>query len=68
MQVICKAVRPSTGTKIDLVVPDEVAQESSEANDPTIMVQYVGEEFNWNFIPMQFIFSTDLPDISVENE
>ena len=65
MQVICKAVRPKTGTKIDVVIPDGVAEESSEAQDSTIMTQYIGEEFNWDFIPMQFVFTTDLPDISV---
>ena len=68
MQVVCKALRPTTGTKIDVVIPEDVAQESSTAEDPTIMSEYVGELLNWQFIPMQFIFTTDLPDISVENE
>jgi len=68
MQVVCKVIRPSTGTKMEVVIPEDIAQESSEANDPTIMVQYIGEEFNWDFLPLQFIFTTDLPDISVENE
>ena len=65
MEVICKAVRPTTGSKIEVVIPEDIVKESSEANDPTIMVQYLGEEFNWDFIPMQFIYSTDLPDFSV---
>ena len=65
MQVICKVIRPSTGTKMEIVIPEDIAQESSEAQDATIMTQYIGEEFNWSFIPMQFIFSTDLPDKSI---
>ena len=68
MQVTCKALRPTTGSKIDVEIPEDVVKESSTAEDPTIMSEYVGELLDWRFIPMQFIFTTDLPDISVENE
>ena len=42
--VFCNCVRPQTGTEMTIPLPPEVTADT--------MVDYIGNEFNWQFIPM----------------
>ena len=42
--VFCTCVRPSTNTSLTIPLPPEVTAET--------MVDYIGNEFDWQFIPM----------------
>ena len=46
-QVICKTFRPSTKSKLTIEIPKDVGV------DPDDVVQWVGEEFNWMFMPLE---------------
>jgi hypothetical protein len=53
-KLICVAVRNTTGSVLRVEIPDDVRDASEAANDVSIAAQWVGEEFNWQFIPMKF--------------
>ncbi len=42
--VFCSCIRPSTGTNMTIPLPPEIT--------PETMVDYIGNEFNWQFIPL----------------
>ena len=42
--VFCRCVRPSTNTEMTIPLPPEVT--------PETVVDYIGNEFDWHFIPM----------------
>jgi len=44
--ITCKAMRPSTGSVINVEIPTEIG------NDPFAIAQWIGEKFNWQFIPL----------------
>ena len=46
-QVICKAFRPTTKSKLMIEIPEDVGV------DPDDVVQWVGEEFNYMFMPLE---------------
>ena len=48
LNVICQAVRPTTNSKITVMVPQHVG------TNPCDCAQWIGEEFDWQFIPMSF--------------
>ena len=48
LNVICQAVRPTTNSKITGMVPQHVG------TNPCDCAQWIGEEFDWQFIPMSF--------------
>lgn len=52
-----KCVRPTTKSKMKVEIPDSVGI------DPTDIIQWVGEEFDWQWIPLTFHFKP-----SEENE
>ena len=54
--VFCNCVRPQTGTKMTIPLPPEVTAE--------MIVDYIGNEFNWQFIPLGFQV---VPREAVEN-
>jgi len=48
LNVICQAIRPTTDSTITIIVPQRIG------TDPHDCAQWVGEEFDWQFIPMSF--------------
>tara|TARA_B100001013_G_scaffold229143_1_gene140553 strand:- start:465 stop:653 length:189 start_codon:yes stop_codon:yes gene_type:complete len=46
LSVLCHAVRLTTNSKITIEIPPHVGA------DPYACVQWIGEEFDWAFIPM----------------
>jgi len=44
----CKAIRTTTNSIITIEIPSHVGL------DPFDCTQWIGEEFNWQFIPMEF--------------
>ena len=53
-KVLCTAVRPSTQSSIEVVLPDEVVEEVEKSGDITKAADWIGNEFNWQFIPLKF--------------
>ncbi len=53
-KVFCTAVRPSTQSSIEVVLPDELVDEVEKSGDITKAADWIGNEFNWQFIPMKF--------------
>ena len=47
-QVICKAIRPTTESTITVTIPAHIG------TDPYACTQWLGEEFNWWFIPLSY--------------
>ena len=45
-----KCVRPTTKSKMKVEIPDSVGV------NPADIVQWVGEEFNWQWIPITFYY------------
>ena len=54
MNILCKATRPSTGSTIEIEIPEDVVQRVDFNQDITLATQWIGEEFNWQFIPTSF--------------
>ena len=50
--VICKAVRTTTNSSIKVEIPMD------ECKTPTEAVDYVGNLFNWQFVPLEFAVVT----------
>ncbi len=50
--IICKAVRPSTNSSIKIEIPVD------ECKTPKEAVDYVGNLFNWQFVPLEFAVVT----------
>ena len=48
LNVICQAIRPTTNSTIKILIPCNIG------TDPYDCTQWVGEEFDWQFIPMSF--------------
>ena len=48
LNVVCQAIRPTTDSIITIIVPQRIG------TDPYDCAQWVGEEFDWQFIPMSF--------------
>jgi len=42
--ILCTCVRNTTNTRLTILLPPEVT--------PETVVDYIGSEFNWQFIPM----------------
>lgn len=42
--IFCRCIRPSTNTEMTIPLPPEVT--------PETVVDYIGNEFDWQFIPM----------------
>jgi len=50
--VICKAIRPTTNSTITVPIPVNIGTDPFDCN------QWIGEEFDWQFIPMEYEFIT----------
>ena len=48
LNVVCQAIRPTTDSIITIIVPQRIV------TDPYDCAQWVGEEFDWQFIPTSF--------------
>jgi len=59
-KVICRAVRPSTGSVIAVEIPENIVQAAEESLSHSIAVDWIGKEFNWQFIPQGF--EIEIPD------
>lgn len=53
-KVVCTAVRPSTQSSIEIVLPNEVVEEVEKSGDVAKAADWIGNEFNWQFIPLKF--------------
>ena len=60
MNILCKAVRPSTGSTIEIEIPEDVVQRVDFNQDITLATQWIGEEFNWQFIPTSFALTAKM--------
>lgn len=54
MNILCKAIRLSTGSTIEIEIPEDVVQRYDFNQAVTVATQWIGEEFNWQFIPTSF--------------
>ena len=52
-QVICKAIRPTTESTITVTIPADIG------TDPYACTQWLGEEFDWQFITMSYETKAD---------
>jgi hypothetical protein len=55
--VLCRAIRPTTQTYITVKVPED-CENVNQAN------QWIGEQFDWQFIPVQYDVVT--PEVAEE--
>jgi len=53
-KVMCKAVRPTTGSSIEVEIPADIVKQVEVDGDHSIAVDWIGNEFGWQFIPMSF--------------
>ena len=53
-KVMCKAVRPTTGSSIEVEIPADIVKQVEVDGDHSIAVDWIGNEFDWQFIPMNF--------------
>lgn len=53
-KVYCKVVRPSTGSELSVEIPEDIVREVNATQDTATAVDWIGEEFNWQFIPLKF--------------
>ena len=53
LSVIWQALRPTTNSTITIMVPQHVG------TDPYDCTQWIGEEFDWQFIPMNYEIKTE---------
>ena len=59
-KIICKGLRLTTNSKLTVEIPQDVWMKDIEnLNDPNKChyhcIQWFGEEFSWNFVPMELI-------------
>lgn len=54
-KVYCKAVRPSTGSELSVEIPENIVREGNADE----AIDWIGEEFNWRFIPLKFYEGKD---------
>lgn len=53
VQVICKAMRPTTESIIRITIPEEIG------TNPYACTIWLGEEFDWQFIPVSYDFKDE---------
>ena len=58
-KVYCKVVRPSTGSELSVEIPENIVREVNAAQDTATAVDWIREEFNWQFIPREFYKKED---------
>ena len=55
--VMCKVIRPITNSTICVFIPVDIG------TDPFDCAQWIGEEFDWQFIPLEYNFVTSQKEI-----
>lgn len=68
VKVYVEATRPSTGSKLIAELPSGIVQEVEKTGDTCHAVEWVGKEFNWQFIPVKFLTMTLQKDNGKENK
>lgn len=58
-KVYCKVARPSTGSQLSVEIPEGIVREVNTTQDTATAVDWIGEEFNWQFIPLKFYKGKD---------
>ena len=48
LRVVCQAIRPTTNSTITIMLPYNIGTDPFDCN------QWVGEEFDWQFIPTDY--------------
>ncbi len=51
--IVCTAIRPSTGSIIEIELPDAIIEQYA-TDGQTVACEWIGQEFNWQFIPQKF--------------
>ena len=54
---MCKAIRLSTGSTIEIEIPESIVEAVELSGNHNLAVDWIGEEFNWQFIPKEFVKS-----------
>ena len=57
-KVMCKAIRLSTGSTIEVEIPEKIVEAVELSGNHNVAVDWIGKEFNWQFIPQGF----EIPD------
>lgn len=58
-KVYCKVVRPSTGSELSIEIPEDIVRKVEGIMSPAPACDWIGEEFNWQFIPLKFYKGKD---------
>ena len=67
-KVYCKVVRPSTGSELTVEIPEDIVREMNTTQNATTAcewgmiykgIHWIGEEFDWQFIPLEFYEGKD---------
>ena len=54
-KVMCKAIRLSTGSTIEIEIPESIVEAVELSGNHNLAVDWIGEELNWQFIPKEFV-------------
>jgi hypothetical protein len=52
---MCKAIRLSTGSTIEIEIPESIVEAVELSGNHNLAVDWIGEELNWQFIPKEFV-------------
>ena len=52
---MCKAIRLSTGSTIEIEIPESIVEAVELSGNHNVAVDWIGKEFNWQFIPKEFV-------------
>jgi len=58
-KIYCKVLRPSTGSELSVEIPEDIVREVNAMQDAATACDWIGEEFNWQFIPREFYKKED---------
>lgn len=53
-QIWCKSYRPTTESVLWLQIPDSIANECKEMDSLDDVIDYIGNQTAWQFLPMKF--------------
>ena len=54
-KVMCKAIRLSTGSTIEVEIPERIVEAVQLSGKNNVAIDWIGEEFNWQFMPKEFV-------------
>ncbi len=54
-KVICRCVRISTESVLEVEIPERIVEAVQLSGNHNVAVDWIGEEFNWQFMPKEFV-------------